>query len=570
MLEAVTAIIQARYSSNLFPGRSMVKIAGRTVLEHIVSRIRQIEYVSEIILATTAEHEDDTLVLEAKRLDILVYRGDKQDVVARLLGAACMGNAESILKINGNHPLFDPYLAEDMIKKHLCGSFDFSYNEHVNGVLFGTGCEVINKKLLYDLNDKTLTPEQREAGTLYFHQNDLGYKLNIHPYSNPRRYFNICFDTGKDLKLIDFVINNLEQPYTGEIIDLLDKNPVLVESNKYISIQEVGIEKLYLFPEKIAALKDKNLADTDYTYPVSVELSLTNRCNFDCVWCSDKDIRVRSSGDMDFEVLKRLFDDLKQGGTKGIVIEGGGEPTLHRSFVDIVNQAYEQGFGVGLITNSSIRITNDILDKLEWIRVSLDASNREEQKLLKRSDSFERVMSNIKSACLSKATVGIGYVVTSKNIGNLESLILRLRDFGVNYIQFRPVIDHEELNTNIDLTYLNRYQNSKFSVILDGMRQNLAEGNDNLPCIVHSLTTVIASDGSVYLCGRLNIHEWFKPIGNINNQSFREIWHGKIRIKQSMMVSDPGFCKEHCPRCRLTKFNQLFDRLHKTKTKNFI
>ncbi len=211
-----------------------------------------------------------------------------------------------------------------------------------------------------------------------------------------------------------------------------------------------------------------------------------------------------------------------------------------------------------------------LADKLNWIRVSLDSSNAEEAKRLKSNENFEKVMSNIKKLCSSKAAVGVGYVVTSQNIGSIESSILRLSNFGIRYIQFRPVIDHPELETNIDLSYLKRYENKHFSIIIDGMYQNIVEGNNGLPCTAHSLTTVIAADGAVYLCGRLNIHLWFEPMGNIYKESFRDIWLGEKRKKQSKIVLDPDFCKKHCPRCRLTKFNQLFNRLDKIKTRNFI
>jgi len=570
MAKAISAIIQARYSSYLFPGRSMVQVANKTIIDHIVFRIRQINNIKDIILATTDDPEDDALVTEARRLGILIYRGSKQDVIARLLGAASMCNLETFLKVNGNYPLFDPYLAKDMISEHIRGGFHFSYNEHFTGTVYGTGCYVVQKELLRQLDRKKLTSEQREAGLLCLHQDDAKYKVNKFSYRNPRPHYNVCFDNEKDLRLIEFIFKVLDHPYTEEIIDLLDNNPVLVGSNKYESVQEVGLEKLYLFPEKLVALSRRALSDNDKSYPITIELSLTDRCNFDCVWCSDKKLRTRTNCDMDFKVLQKLFQDLREGGTKGIVIEGGGEPTLYKKFADTVSLAHDMGFGVGLITNGSMKIKDEIVNKLEWIRISLDASTSEEQKNLKNTDSFEKVMSNIKKLCSERPTVGIGYVVTSQNVGNLESLILRLRDFGVEYIQFRPVIDHKMLETQIDLSYLKRYQNIKFSVIVDGMYQNVTEGNDNLPCIAHSFTSVIASNGNVYLCGRLNIHDWLEPIGNINTQAFKDIWLGKIRRDQAVMVFSPEFCKKNCPRCRLTKFNQLFNRLDKTMTRNFI
>ncbi|MBF0557356.1 MAG: radical SAM protein [Nitrospirae bacterium] len=564
------ALVQATYISEIFPGKSMVKLCGKTVLQHIVERINKVNNVTDIILATSDLPEDDALAAEAQRLNIKVFRGSETDVVSRLCNAVEVYEGETILKVNGNYPLFDPHLASDLIKEHLTGNYDFSYNEHLDGTIYGTGCEVVSRKLLFNLNAKKLTPEQREAGTLYFHQNETKFKIYKPAYQCPRPHYKVCFDTEKDLKLISFILGNLQHPFTPEIINLLDNNPILAESNKYESIQEVGLEKLYFFPEKIRALVGGKTPGPDYTYPVSVELSLTNRCNFDCVWCSDKDLRARINGDIELEVIKRLLVDLKAGGTEGIVIEGGGEPTIHKGFSDVVNLSYDLGFGVGLITNGSIPIKRGLADKFKWIRVSLDASNAEEQRALKGNDGFERIMSNIKTLCSSKATVGIGYVVTSKNLGSLEALIIRLSNFGASYIQFRPVIDHPELESNVDISYLKKYETGSFSIIADGMRENVVEGNAGLPCKAHSLTTVIAADGGVYLCGRLNIYPWIKPIGNITDQSFADIWLGKERIRQAQMVMDAAFCMKHCPRCRLTKFNLLFHRLEKTKTRNFI
>lgn len=566
----VCAVIQATYTSNLFPGKSMVKISGKTVLEHIVFRIRQVNSVSEIILATSNTKLDDPLVSEAKRLGINVFRGSEQDVVSRLSEAVKHFHGNTILKVNGNYPLFDPMLANTMIEAHINGDFDFSYNEHINGTIYGTGCEVIKKELLVQISDETLTPEQRESGTLYLHQNEFKYKTNTPVYPNPRPHYKICFDTEKDLQLIEFIIKNLKDADTMKIVEFLDNNPILAESNRHTSVKEVGVEKLYLFPDKIVSLKNTVQDMPDTSYPISVELSLTNRCNFKCVWCSDMDLRARMNDDMDLDVIRRLFIDLKKGGTKGIVIEGGGEPTIHKNFKDAVNLAADLGLGVGLITNGSVQIDKDIIDKFEWIRVSLDASNPKEQRILKNTNNFDKVISNIKAMCESEATVGVGYVVTSKNIGNLESLILILSNFGVSYIQFRPVIDHPELDVDIDLSYLKRYESKRFSVITDGMHQNIIEGNDNLPCVAHSLTSVITADGGVYLCGRLNIHSWFEPIGNINEESFRSIWSGQKRREQSNMVLSTDFCGKYCPRCRLTKFNKLFSHISRIKTKNFI
>lgn len=249
----------------------------------------------------------------------------------------------------------------------------------------------------------------------------------------------------------------------------------------------------------------------------------------------------------------------------------GGEPTLHPDFDNLVDCAKSNNLAIGLITNGTMRLSETTLRKFEWIRVSLDASNVEEYYNLKKVDCFEQVISNIAHYSKYCETVGVGYVVTNCNMSNIEALIMRLRELGVSYVQLRPVVDQPELlPEKSDLKYLEFYRSPRFNVIVDGMQENMRSGNDNLPCVANSITSVISGDGSVYLCGRLNIYEWFQPIGNITSCSFSEIWNGEERKKQLRMVEKASFCSKNCPQCRVTKFNQLFYRLFKTKSVHFI
>lgn len=224
-----------------------------------------------------------------------------------------------------------------------------------------------------------------------------------------------------------------------------------------------------------------------------------------------------------------------------------------------------------MITNGTVRLSESVLSKFEWVRVSLDASNVEEYYNLKKVDFFEKVLMNIAHYVRYCDTVGVGYVVTNNNMSNIETLILRLREIGVSYVQLRPVVDMPDLlPKDQDLKYLEFYRGAKFNVIIDGMHENLEKGNNNLPCVSSSLTSVISGDGSVYLCGRLNIYDWVKPMGNIKNQSFSEIWNGNERKRQLDMIGNASFCNKNCPQCRISKFNYLFDRLSQTKSIHFI
>lgn len=337
---------------------------------------------------------------------------------------------------------------------------------------------------------------------------------------------------------------------------------------------EVGINKLYLFPSKVKELLKISDNTFDFSYPVSVELSLTNTCNFNCIWCSDAGIRQRLGGQFKKEVLFNLLEDLSAGGVKGICVEGGGEPTLHPYFEETINKISQLGMAVGLITNGSIFNYENLLDKFEWIRVSLDVANKKQMQELKGSDSFDKVMTNIRRMLQlrNKTVIGIGYVLSVLNLEGLDDITVKLKEMGVDYLHIRPVVDSPKIaiSRKLELHSLKKYESKQFKVMIDALQENKIKGNANLPCRAHSLTVTIAGDGSVYICGRLNVYDWWKPIGNLNKTSFKKIWNGAERKKQMQQLLAQDFCQKHCPECRITKYNVLIDELKNTKTKHFI
>lgn len=348
--------------------------------------------------------------------------------------------------------------------------------------------------------------------------------------------------------------------------------------NQRVRPAEVGLQKLFLFPEKLAALQQSARGGPDLSYPVSVELSLTNRCNQNCRWCSDKKLRGRAPDRMDMSVLRKLFTDLAAGGTRGITIEGGGEPTLADFFEDAVLAARGEGLAVGLISNGLAMFSAGrnpaVYKNFEWIRLSLDAADPDQYLSLKGVDGFEQSLANLgRLAELAPDSVlGVGYVLTRHNDApdQLRKLAVKLARLGADYLHIRPVVDHPELASSQNLDFLKKYESAKFSINIAALTDNAPSGNNGLPCLAHSLSTVIGADGNVWLCGRLNTEESARSIGNVLDSSFRKIWLGPERAAQSAQVRGGEFCQSHCPQCRMSKYNQVLADIDGLKTKNFI
>jgi spore coat polysaccharide biosynthesis protein SpsF (cytidylyltransferase family)/MoaA/NifB/PqqE/SkfB family radical SAM enzyme len=566
----IPAIIQISNINESLNSRNKQLINGEQQIVFLIKRLQN-EFGENIIIATTNRTEDDDIEAIAKILHVKIYRGKFNDVLSRLLGAASFLHAENFIRIYGNYPLVDFEQAKELVQEHIEGTYDYSYNEHRNGVLRGTGCDVFRTEILEKLDKSLRDTYQREMVSFYLRQNKDHYNIYKKEVIKKRPGYRVSYETEKDLKVIRELINNIREITNQEIISYLNTHEIVSTYNVEMPPKEVGIEKLFLHGSKVEDILQNGI--NAMSYPISVELTLTNRCNLQCVYCSDLELRERQGNEafLDYDILSRLFEDLAEGGTKGVVFEGGGEPTLHPDFSKLVRKAKENNLAVGLITNGTVRLDEADIRKLEWIRVSLDASNAEEYMSLKGVDCFERVLSNIAHYVQYCDTVGVGYVVTNNNLSDIETLILRLREMKVSYVQLRPVVDAPDLLPDErDLKYLECYRSAVFNVIVDGMKENMESGNDQLPCVANSLTGIISGDGSVFLCGRLNIYDWFNPIGNIRKQSFSEIWSGEERKRQLRMVGNASFCSKNCPQCRISKFNMLFQRLSQTKSVHFI
>jgi len=575
IVAAILARVESPDSPNhLLPRRALFVIHGKTVLEWIAEKLRRSSQISRVIVAVGDSVEDGEIIELARRIGLGVYAGYPDSVLDRLHLVAKEEGADHIVRVNGNFPLVDVAALDELVISHLAIGADLSLNSHYHGIVYGLGVEILRRETLARVTAENLDREKKNLGTLYLIRNPDQYRLHLAPAPRTAPHLRVSVDFETDLPVVAEIMAKVSRPENASVIDFLESRLDLTAAQEVLVPAEVSLEKALLFPDKMQALRRNNCLTYDTTYPISVELSLTNKCNHRCIWCSDADMRRRLGGELTEEEIFPVLEELKIGGTRGVVIEGGGEPTLHAGFLAVLRRIKELGLAAGLISNGYRLPYAEAVDNFEWIRISLDAASRNQYRDLKGIDGFDRVISNLMTIAANKrqAILGVGYVLTNRNDDpvQMEQLVRFLRKIGVNYFHIRPVVDHPELTSRTDLDFLKKYETRGFSVNISALTDNREAGNWGLPCLAHSLSTVITADGGVYLCGRLNIHESWEPLGNIHSQSFHEIWTGDKRRAQVRLVSEADFCKTHCPQCRMTKYNRLLSEVDRIRTRNFI
>lgn len=109
-------------------------------------------------------------------------------------------------------------------------------------------------------------------------------------------------------------------------------------------------------------------------YPITLQLSLTDRCNLACDFCS---VKNRAGDELQLDQILHVLDHpIFDSNLRGVEITGGGEPTLHEEINELMKKIAVRGLQSGLITNG-VALTKNVdhnnLACLRWLRISLNS-----------------------------------------------------------------------------------------------------------------------------------------------------------------------------------------------------
>lgn len=114
-------LITARLKSTRLPLKIIKDLNGKTVIERIIDRAKEIKDISEIVLCTSTNPQDKPLVDIAKENSIYYFNGDEEDVLKRLYDAAQFFDLDYFLGITADNPLYSIHysnLIVDEIKRN--------------------------------------------------------------------------------------------------------------------------------------------------------------------------------------------------------------------------------------------------------------------------------------------------------------------------------------------------------------------------------------------------------------------------------------------------------------------
>lgn len=204
------AFLQARMGSTRLPGKVLMPIQGKSILERAVSRLRASAGIDAVAVLTTSLHEDDCIVEEARRLGALVYRGPGQDVLRRFQEAAEKFKPGIILRATADNPLIEIGSVARIVLALRSTNIDFCME---NDLPYGAATEAFTAEALAKTHAMTRDPRHREHVTLHIKENSGEFRVTYLRAPEFVRYPQLRFtvDTPEDLSFMDRLISQVPE-----------------------------------------------------------------------------------------------------------------------------------------------------------------------------------------------------------------------------------------------------------------------------------------------------------------------------------------------------------------------
>lgn len=118
--KSVCVVIPARYDSTRFPGKPLVMLKGKPLIQHVYDRCEKAENVDKLIVATDDRRICDTVINFGG--NVVMTSKDHPSGTDRIAQAVQEINCDFVVNVQGDEPLIKPELIDSIITSMLSES----------------------------------------------------------------------------------------------------------------------------------------------------------------------------------------------------------------------------------------------------------------------------------------------------------------------------------------------------------------------------------------------------------------------------------------------------------------
>jgi len=244
----IIAIIQARVGSTRLPNKVLKYLEDKTVLEHVVNRVRKSNYIDEVFVATTIAENNLPIIQLCSSQNIRVFCGSEDDVLDRYYQLAKLIRPDHIVRITSDCPVIDPVIIDSIIENHLNSKSDYSSNTIVDSYPDGIDTEIFSYPTLEKTWKEANLLSEREHVTPYIKKHSDLFRLNsiVSEVNYAEKRWTL--DTDKDFEFLKIIFENLYMKNhsfgMNDILKLLIEQPHLEKINSNIIRNEGFLKSL--------------------------------------------------------------------------------------------------------------------------------------------------------------------------------------------------------------------------------------------------------------------------------------------------------------------------------------
>lgn len=230
-------VIQARMSSTRLPGKVLMDVEGKPMLQRQAERLRAGIGALPLIVATSEDPTDSPIEQLCVKIGVPCFRGPLNDVMLRFISCARAHGISHIIRVGGDDPLIDPDCCTHLAVLHAKEPYDFMYASNRDGWPYGCAAELIAVSALEKIHGSSDLPLYREHTIPYFfdHPEDFRTLRVRSPNALRRPELAFTVDYPADLELVRSVFRELRNEGDffplQRVIRLMDEVPALRDVN---------------------------------------------------------------------------------------------------------------------------------------------------------------------------------------------------------------------------------------------------------------------------------------------------------------------------------------------------
>ena len=167
-------IIQARVFSSRLPGKVLLSLGDKTVLEFLINNLKKIDSINKIILAVPKNSNNTLFKKIAKKNKIKLFVSvdkNENNVLKRFYDCAKKFKSQNIIRITSDCPFINIYIVKKMIKYYSSHKLTFLTNNKPRHIPHGFDCEIFNFRLLKKAYLKAYKKSDLEHVTMWMYKN---------------------------------------------------------------------------------------------------------------------------------------------------------------------------------------------------------------------------------------------------------------------------------------------------------------------------------------------------------------------------------------------------------------